>query len=185
MDDARIVELYWSRSEQAISETEAKYGNYCRTISRNILADSADAEECVNDTYLKAWNSMPSNRPARLAPYLGRLTRWLSLNRLRDQDCLKRGKGELPLVLDELAETLDSGFDTERELEIRELNREIRRLLSGLEKEERDIFLSRYWYVASIAEIAERSGFTESKVKSMLHRTRKKLLRQLKEEGLC
>ncbi len=185
MDDTRIVELYWSRSEQAISETEAKYGNYCRTISRNILADSADAEECVNDTYLKAWNSMPSNRPARLAPYLGRLTRWLSLNRLRDQDCLKRGKGELPLVLDELAETLDSGFDTERELEIRELNREIRRLLSGLEKEERDIFLSRYWYVASIAEIAERSGFTESKVKSMLHRTRKKLLRQLKEEGLC
>ena len=185
MDDARIVELYWLRSEQAISETEAKYGNYCRTISRNILADSADAEECVNDTYLKAWNSMPSNRPARLAPYLGRLTRWLSLNRLRDQDCLKRGKGELPLVLDELAETLDSGFDTERELEIRELNREIRRLLSGLEKEERDIFLSRYWYVASIAEIAERSGFTESKVKSMLHRTRKKLLRQLKEEGLC
>ena len=185
MDDARIVELYWLRSEQAISETEAKYGNYCRTISRNILADSADAEECVNDTYLKAWNSMPSNRPARLAPYLGRLTRWLSLNRLRDQDCLKRGKGELPLVLDELAETLDSGFDTERELEIRELNREIRRLLSGLEKEERDIFLSRYWYVASIAEIAERSGFTESKVKSMLHRTRKKLLKQLKEEGLC
>ena len=185
MDDARIVELYWSRSEQAISETEAKYGNYCRTISRNILADSADAEECVNDTYLKAWNSMPSNRPARLAPYLGRLTRWLSLNRLRDQDCLKRGKGELPLVLDELAETLDSGFDTERELEIRELNREIRRLLSGLEKEAREIFLSRYWYVASIAEIAERSGFTESKVKSMLHRTRKKLLRQLKEEGLC
>ena len=185
MDDARIVELYWSRSEQAISETEAKYGKYCRTIARNILADSADAEECVNDTYLKAWNSMPLNRPARLAPYLGRLTRWLSLNRLRDQDCLKRGKGELPLVLDELAETLDSGFDTERELEIRELNREIRRLLSGLEKEERDIFLSRYWYVASIAEIAERSGFTESKVKSMLHRTRKKLLKQLKEEGLC
>ena len=185
MDDARIVELYWSRSEQAISETEAKYGKYCRTIARNILADSADAEECVNDTYLKAWNSMPSNRPARLAPYLGRLTRWLSLNRLRDQDCLKRGKGELPLVLDELAETLDSGFDTEKELEIRELNREIRRLLSRLEKEERDIFLSRYWYVASIAEIAERSGFTESKVKSMLHRTRKKLLKQLKEEGLC
>lgn len=185
MDDARIVELYWSRSEQAISETEAKYGKYCRTIARNILADSADAEECVNDTYLKAWNSMPSNRPARLAPYLGRLTRWLSLNRLRDQDCLKRGKGELPLVLDELAETLDSGFDTERELEIRELNREIRRLLDRLEKEERDVFLGRYWFVASIAEIAERSGFTESKVKSMLHRTRKKLLRQLKEEGLC
>ena len=100
MDDAKIVELYWSRSEQAIAETESKYGKYCRTISNNILADISDAEECVNDTYLKAWNSMPTHRPSRLAPYLGKLTRWLSLNRLRDKDCLKRGNGELPLVLD-------------------------------------------------------------------------------------
>ena len=185
MDDAKIVELYWSRSEQAIAETESKYGKYCRTISNNILADTSDAEECVNDTYLKAWNSMPTHRPSRLAPYLGKLTRWLSLNRLRDNDCLKRGNGELPLVLDELAETLDSGFDTEKELEIKELNREIRRLLDDLKKEERDVFLGRYWYMASIAEIAEKSGYTESKVKTMLHRTRQKLLKQLKEEGLC
>lgn len=185
MDDTKIVELYWSRSEQAISETESKYGKYCRTISYNILANTSDAEECVNDTYLKAWNSMPTNKPSRLAPYLGKLTRWLSLNRLRDQDCLKRGGGELPLVLDELAETLDSGFDIEKNLEIRELNRAIRLLLDALEKEERDVFLSRYWYMASISEIAEKSGYTESKVKTMLHRTRKKLLNQLKEEGLC
>lgn len=185
MEDAKIVELYWSRSEEAISETESKYGKYCRKISFNILADTSDAEECVNDTYLRAWNSMPSNRPSRLAPYLGKLTRWLSLNRLRDQDCLKRGGGELPLVLDELSETLDSGFNTEKELEIRELNREIRRLLDKLKKEERDVFLGRYWYFASINEIAEKSGFTESKVKTMLHRTRKKLLKQLQEEGLC
>lgn len=185
MDDAKIVELYWSRSEQAISETESKYGKYCRTISYNILADMSDVEECVNDTYLKAWNTMPSNRPSLLAPYLGKLTRWLSLNRLRGQDCLKRGNGELPLALDELAETLDSGLDTEKELETRELSREIRRLLGNLKKEERDVFLSRYWYMASIAEIAEKSGFTESKVKTMLHRTRKKLLNQLKEDGLC
>jgi RNA polymerase sigma-70 factor (ECF subfamily) len=87
--------------------------------------------------------------------------------------------------LDELAETLDSGMDTETELEIRELNRAIRHLVDSLEKDERDVFLSRYWYMASIAEIAERSGFTESKVKTMLHRTRKKLLKQLQEEGLC
>ena len=128
---------------------------------------------------------MPSNSPSRLAPYLGKLTRCLSLHRLRDQDCLKRGNGELPLVLDELAETLDSGFDTEKELEIKELNREIRRLLDDLKKEERDVFLGRYWYMASIAEIAEKSGYTESKVKTMLHRTRRKLLKQLQEEGLC
>lgn len=185
MDDAKIVELYWSRSEQAVAETESKYGKYCRTISNNILADISDAEECVNDTYLKAWNSMPTHRPSRLAPYLGKLTRWLSLNRLRDKDCLKRGNGELPLALDELAETLDSGFDTEKELEIKELNREIRRLLYDLKKEERDVFLGRYWYMASIAEIAEKSGYTESKVKTMLHRTRRKLLKQLQEEGLC
>ena len=185
MDDAKIVDLYWSRSEQAIKETELKYGKYCRKISCNILADTADAEECVNDTYLKAWNSMPTNRPSRLAPYLGKLTRWLSLNRLRDQNSLKRGNGELPLVLDELAETLDSGFDTEKELEIKELNRAIRHMLDGLEKVERDVFLSRYWYAASIKEIAERFDFSESKVKTMLYRTRNKLLRQLQEEGLC
>ena len=175
MDDAKIVDLYWSRSEQAISETEAKYGRYCRTISYNILADTSDAEECVNDTWLKAWNSMPTHKPSLLAPYLGKLTRWLSLNRLRDENSLKRGGGELPLVLD----------DTARELEIKELNRELRHLLDELGKEERDVFISRYCYVASIAEIAEKSRFSESKVKTMLHRTRKKLLQQLKEEGLC
>ena len=185
MDDTKIVNLYWARSEQAISETAAKYGKYCRTISFNILANADDADECVNDTYMGAWNSMPTHRPSHLAPYLAKLTRWLSLNRLRESNSLKRGGGEVSAVLDELAETLDSGIDTEKELEIKELNREIRRLLDKMDNAERDIFLARYWYAASISEIAEKSGFTESKVKSMLHRTRKKLLKQLKEEGLC
>ncbi len=185
MNDIQIVDLYWSRSEKAIEETEHKFGSYCRTISYNILANTEDAEECVNDTWLKAWNSMPTHRPSRLAPYLGKLTRWLSLTRLRENNSLRRGGGELPLALDEFAEILDSGADTEKELEVRELNREIRRLLGKLEKAERDVFLSRYWFLASIAEIAEKSGFSESKVKTMLHRTRKKLLNQLKEEGLC
>ena len=158
MDDDKIVDLYWARSEQAILETDAKYGKYCRTISFNILANASDAEECLNDTYMKAWDSMPSNRPTRLAPYLGKLTRWLSLSRLRENNSLKRGGGELPLVLDELAETLDSGVDTQKELEIKELNIEIRRLLDQLDKDERDVFLCRYWYVASISEIAEKCG---------------------------
>ena len=134
MDDVKIVDLYWSRSEQAISETEAKYGRYCRTISYNILADTSDAEECVNDTWLKAWNSMPTHRPSLLAPYLGKLARWRSLNRLRDENSLKRGGGELPLALDELAETLDSGMDTARELEIKELNRQIEKETEELER---------------------------------------------------
>lgn len=185
MDDTKIVNLYWARSEDAITETAAKYGSYCRTISLHILADPDDADECVNDTYMRAWNSMPTHRPSHLAPYLAKLTRWLSLNRLREKNSLKHGGGELPVALDELAEILDSGLDTGKELELKELNRALRRLLDKLDKAERDVFLGRYWYVASVSEIAEKSGFTESKVKSMLHRTRKKLLQQLKEEGLC
>ena len=185
MEDEKIVDLYWARSEKAVSETAAKYGKYCRTIAFNILASEEDAEECLNDTWMKAWNSMPQNRPSRLAPYLGKLTRWLSLTRLRENNSLKRGGGELPLVLDELAEVLDSGVDIQRDLEIRELNLALRRLLDSLEKDERDVFLSRYWYMASVQEIAEKFGFSQSKVSTMLHRTRKKLLRQLKEDDLC
>ena len=185
MDDKQIVDLYWARSERAIEETERKFGGYCRTVSYNILANTADAEECVNDTWMKAWNSMPTHRPSLLAPYLGKLTRWLSLTRLRENNSLRRGGGELPLVLDELAETLDSGADTERELELKELNEALRRMVKALSKDERDVFLCRYWYMASIREIAEKTGFSESKVKTMLHRTRNKLHRQLMEEGLC
>ena len=139
MDDKQIVDLYWARSERAIEETEHKFGSYCRTVSYNILANTADAEECVNDTWLKAWNSMPTHRPSLLAPYLGKLTRWLSLTRLREKNSLRRGGGELPLILDELAETLDSGEDTEQELEVRELNRELRRLVEALGKDEKDV----------------------------------------------
>ena len=185
MDDAGIVDLYWARSERAIKETERKFGGYCRTVAYNVLSDVSDAEECVNDTWMKAWNSMPTDRPRRLAPYLGKMTRWLSLSRLRQKNSLKRGGGELPLVLDELAEVLDSGADTQKTLELRELELALRRLVDMLGKDERDVFLSRYWYIASIAEIAEKFGLTESNVKTMLHRTRKKLLKQLKEEGLC
>lgn len=185
MDDKAIVDLYWARSERAISETDAKYGKYCRKISFNILADSADAEECVNDTYLKAWNTMPSNRPTSLIHYVGKMTRWISLTRLREKNSLRHGGGEMPLVLDELASTLDSGADTEKQLEIKELSLAFRRLLDQLPKGERDVFLCRYWYVAPISEIAKQFDFSESKVKTMLFRTRKKLLNQLKEEGLC
>ena len=185
MDDARIVDLYWARSERALEETERKFGAYCRTVAYNILSDASDAEECVNDAWMKAWNSMPTDRPRRLAPYLGKMTRWLSLSRLRERNSLKRGGGELPLALDELAEALDSGADTQKELEFRELERALRRLIEALGKDERDVFLSRYWYMAPIAEIAEKYGLTESNVKTMLHRTRKKLMKRLKEEGLC
>ncbi len=185
MEDEKIVELYWQRDENAIRQTEQKYGGYCRTVARNILADEQDTEECISDTWMGAWNSMPANRPKQLAPYLGKLTRWLALSRLRERKSLKRGGGELALALDELEEVVDAGTDLQRELERKELNAALRRFLRGMDQTQAQVFLARYWYFASVAEIAEKFGFTESKVTSMLHRTRKALGRYLKEEGLC
>ena len=185
MEDRKIVDLYWQRDENAIPETAAKFGGYCRTIAYNILSDAEAAEECLNDTWLRAWNTMPTNRPSRLAPYLGKLSRWISLTRLREKTSLKRGGGETEPVLDELAEAVDSGADVEKAVELKELNAALRRFLKTLGETERQVFLARYWFIASIAEIAEKFGFSESKVNSMLHRTRKKLLGYLKEEGLC
>lgn len=185
MDDAMIVDLYWQRSEDAIPETAKKYGGYCRSIARNILSDPQDTEECVNDAWLGAWNSMPEHRPQQLAPYLARLTRWISLNRLDERLRLKRGGGEPGLALEELSETLDSGADTEREVERRELCAAINRFLDTLALTERRVFLARYWYFLPIGDIAVRCSFSQSKVKSMLLRTRRRLLRFLKEEGLC
>ena len=185
MEDRKIVDLYWQRDENAIPETAAKFGGYCRTIAYNILSDAEDAEECLNDTWLRAWNTMPTNRPSRLAPYLGKLSRWISLTRLREKTSLKRGGGETELVLDELTEAVDSGADVEKAVELKELNAALRRFLKSLGETERQVFLARYWFIASIAEIAEKFGVSESKVTSMLHRTRKKLLSYLKEEGLC
>lgn len=185
MEDRKIVDLYWQRDENAIPETAAKFGGYCCTIAYNILSNAEDAEECLNDTWLRAWNTMPTNRPSKLAPYLGKLSRWISLTRLREKTSLKRGGGETELVLDELSEAVDSGADVEKAVELKELNAALRRFLKSLGETERQVFLARYWFIASIAEIAEKFGFSESKVNSMLHRTRKKLLGYLKEEGLC
>ena len=185
MEDRKIVDLYWQRDENAIPETAAKFGGYCRTIAYNILADAEDAEECLNDTWLRAWNTMPTNRPSRLAPYLGKLSRWISLTRLREKTSLKRGGGETELVLDELADAVDSGADVEKAVELKELNAALRRCLKNLGETERRGVLEGEWLIARIDEIAEKFGFSESKVTSMLHRTRKKLLAYLKEEGLC
>lgn len=177
MDDKSIVDLYWQRSENAIHETEARYGSYCRIIAYNVLADSEDAEECVNDTWLRAWNSMPSNRPTLLAPYLGKITRHLSISRLRKKNSLKRGSGAESLAFEELRDCLDSGDSVEAEIESKELTRFIRDFLAALEKETRYIFIARYWYMASIEEIADKFGFTQSKVKMTLLRTRNQLTR--------
>ncbi len=183
MEDAQIIDLYWQRSEDAIPETESKYGRYCRAIADNVLSNALDAEECVNDTWLAAWNSMPDNRPAALPPYLGKISRNLALDRLAARRAAKRGGDQTDAVLDELAECLPGGEDPESAAEVKELADRINRFLRTLPETERLIFVSRYWYMAPIEETAVRFGFTRVKTAAMLHRTRKKLHTQLKKEG--
>ena len=184
MDDAGIVSLYWERNEQAIEESKAKYGGYCHAIAYRILSDYEDASESVNDTWLAAWTSMPPHRPSILASYLGKITRRVSLNRWRDRNREKRGGGEAALSLDELAECVPDRQNMERTMELAALTEALNRFLSGLPKIERDVFVCRYWFLASLREIGEKFGFSESKTKSMLFRTRKKLLAYLEKEGL-
>ena len=185
MEDSKIVDLYWRRSEEAIPETSAKFGGYCCTIAYNILSNEEDAEECVNDTWLKAWNSMPTHRHSLLAPYLGKLPRSLSLTRLRERNALRRGGGETPMVLDELAEVIPDRTDPEKQVELKELSAALKRFVAGLEDTEAQIFLARCWYMTGVKEIAEKYGLTPGSVSTTLHRTRRKLQNYLKEEGLC
>ena len=184
MDDQNIIALYWARSETAISETAQKYGGYCFSIAKNILTNHEDAEESVNDTYLTAWNAMPPRRPPALAAFLGKITRNLSIDRWRKYRAFKRGEGQIELALEELRECV-SGTESAEEAAIRkEILASLNRFLGTLKETERSVFLCRYWYLDSTEEIAKKSGFTVSKVKSMLFRIRKRLYAQLTEEGL-
>lgn len=184
MDDSQIVALYWARDPGAIDSTAKQYGSYCTAIARNILHNSEDAEECVNDAWLAAWNSIPPNRPANLATFLGRLTRNRAIDRLRAQQSKKRGEGAASLPLEELSELIPAGSGPESEFLFQELVQAVNAFLDTLSGTERNVFLCRYWYFDSIAEIGVSFGFSESKVKSMLHRTRKKLRRALQKEEL-
>lgn len=183
MNDQNIVDLYFSRDEEAIAQTARKYGPYCYSIAYNILTNREDAEESVSDTYMTAWRAMPPRRPSVLAPFLGKITRHISIDRWRQLRADKRGGGEITLALEELEGCVAGMQDVEMEYERKELVRAYLRFLGGLNDTERRVFLSRYWYVESIEAIGEKFGFSQSKVKSMLHRTRMKLRRQLAEEG--
>ena len=183
MDDERIVALYWSRSEAAITETAAKYGSYLNNISYNILVNREDAQECVNDTYHDAWNSMPPHRPSILSTFLGKITRRISIDRWRQLTAEKRGGGELTLALDELEDCVSGTGSIENEMERRELEKLFNDFLNALPVTERRVFLCRYWYMDSIQSIAQQFGFSQSKVASMLHRTRAKLRAALAKEG--
>ncbi len=183
MEDNRIVELYWARSEDAITQTADKYGKYCYSIAFHILADARDADETVNDTYMGAWNSIPPHRPAILSTFLGKITRRIAINRWNAGKAEKRGNGELPLALDELAEVISSLDTPERTVAAAELTKAIDRFLSGLPAMERDMFVCRYWFLAPVAEISSRFGCSLSKTKSMLFRIRNRLKVHLEKEG--
>lgn len=182
MEDRDIVQLYWDRSEGAIPATAEKYGPYCTAIARNILGSREDAEECVNDTWLSAWNSMPPHRPEALSTFLGKLTRNLSLNRYKRDRAQKRGGGQLPGVLDELDGCVSGA---EEELDRRELVEAIDGFLTTLTPEKRGIFLCRYWYADSVADIAARYGMRQGAVSMALNRLRGKLRDYLLERGFA
>ena len=184
MDDSRIIELYWQRAEQAVVETDAKYGGYCYAIAYNILSNREDAEESVSDTYLAAWRSIPPKRPSILSAFLGKITRYISLDRWKSRSAYKRGGGEVPLALEELEDCVSGGESPEETLLRRELVMRLNRFLEELPETERRVFLCRYWYLDSVSDIARRFGFSESKVTSMLHRTRQKLRKSLEKEVL-
>ena len=184
MEDEKIIELFWNRSESAISETAQKYGNYCYSIAYNILTNSEDAEESVSDTYMAAWKAMPPRRPSILASFLGKITRHLSIDRWRSRNRYKRGGGEIVLALEELEDCIADSQTVEMALERKQLAVVFNRFLDSLPEMDRRVFLCRYWYLDPIADIAGYYGFSVSKVTSMLHRTRKKLRTTLEKEGL-
>ncbi len=187
MEDSHIVELYWARDERAITESETKYGQYCLQISMNILENRQDAEECVNDTYLRAWNAIPPERPGKLGAFLAKITRNLSLDRYRAQHSAKRSESLFLLSLDELSECVpSSGFESDLDvaMEAERVGMLINRFLHKTGGEAREVFICRYFYSEPIETIARRFGLTESKVKSMLHRTRGKLRKFLESEGV-
>ena len=183
MDDDQIVQMYWDRDERAISITAAKYGAYCLSIAGNILGNHEDAEECVNDTYLNTWNSIPSNRPEMLSTYLGKIVRNLSFNLYKKNRAKKRGAGQLDIVLDELSELIAGPNSPEEELDRKQLSATINAFLSKLPAEKRKIFVCRYWYADSVKDIAERFAMTENNVSVTLNRIRTKLRSYLEDGG--
>lgn len=184
MKDNEIIALYWERKETAIVRTSEKYGGYCHTISRNILNNDEDAEECVNDTWLGAWKSVPPQRPNNLAAFLGKITRNLSLNRLKQYTAEKRGGSQTDLALSELEDCIPSSATVEQVVEEEELVDSINRFLYAQPEQKRNIFIRRYWYLYSIRDIAGTYGMSESKIASLLFRMRGDLKAHLEKEGI-
>lgn len=183
MEDNKIIELYWHRSEQAIRESSSKYGSYCLSIANHILSNLQDSEECVNSTWLNAWNSIPPQRPNRLSAFFAKITRNLSINKLKARTAEKRSGNEATVAIDELGECLPASNNVEAEYQGKELGEQISRFLHMLPERECNIFICRYFYVQPVVEIAKHYRLKESNVLVILSRTRKKLRFYLQKEG--
>ena len=183
MEDSRIVDLYWARDERAITETQTKYSRYLMTIAYNIVADTGDSEECVNDTYMRAWNAMPEDRPDQLSAYLGKFTRNLAIDIYRKKTASKRKDSEYALCLDELDECISAGNTVESEIEGKLLSKAISDFLRGRSAEKRNIFICRYFHCDPIKDIAEKAGMKEVSVRSVLLRESEALKEYLRKEG--
>lgn len=183
MQDKRIVELYWQRDETAIRETEQKYGPYLTKIAYNILSDLEDSKESVNDTYMKAWNSMPPHKPSILSTYLAKITRQVSIDIIRKRTSMKRQATEYAASLEELEDCIPAGETPEQFVELHLLAEAIASYLRTLSPQARNTFVGRYYFMDPIGDIAGYYGMSKSKVESMLHRTRKGLKAYLEKEG--
>ena len=182
MEDQKIVSLYWARDDTAITETKKKYGTYCHSVAYRILHSNEDAEECVNDTYLRAWEAMPPHRPTRLDTFLGKITRNLALNRYWYDRAEKRA-GEVEQILDEVGECLPdpSEMPLSDEVALREA---INGFLGALPAKKRKMFVQRYFYCCSIRTVARECGMSENATKVSLHRTREEFRAYLEEKGI-
>ncbi len=183
MEDEQIIALYWERNEEAITQTKQKYGSYCFTIADHILGSDQDAEECVADTWMHAWQAIPPAKPARLRLFLAKITRNLAYDCYKRTAADKRGGGNMAAVLDELAECVADTADVESCVQEKAMQESIRRFLTGLEARDRQLFLRRYFSVQPVAEIAAEFGMKPNTVSVILGRTRKKLQKHLQKEG--
>lgn len=184
LDDSKIVDLFYARSEQAIMELSAKYGNVCSKVAKNILRDILDVEECVNDAYLGAWNTIPPQDPNPLLTYICRIVRNLSIKKYHKNTSVKRNSF-YDAALDELEECLASAETVETELSAKELTLLIDSFLDTLDAESRILFVRRYWYSYSIPELAEQFSLKSNTVSVRLSRIRDKLRNYLQKEGIA
>lgn len=184
MDDKEIFRLFAHGDENALKEADAKYGRYCFNIAYNILGNRPDAEECINEAFYNIWKSVPEKQPDDFRTFLGRYVRNASLKKLRNNNAVKRGGGEIHAAFEELSEFIPSDEKVSSALDAEETAKIINSFLGTLSKRDHCIFVRRYWYFDSVSSISEKYGFSESKVKSILFRTRNRLKKKLNEEGV-